>query len=90
MRNYLIALLVSIAIIGCFFGLLAVMMWRMEFYLANDGDIPWWELILFSAAKLWGKFWPVLSLLIVSVSFWVAHIMHIKQLLQARSNKADR
>ena len=88
MRRYLIALLVSIAIISALFGLLGVMLWRMESYLTNGGVIPWWELILFSIARLWGRFWPELSLFIVFGSFGVAHLVHIIQLLQAPTNKA--
>jgi hypothetical protein len=88
MRKYLIALLVSAAIIGAFFGFLEVMIWRMQLHIAHGDDIPWWELILFSAAKFWGVFWPMLSYFIVTTSLAVAGLLHFLQFVRASSKKA--
>lgn len=90
MRRYLIALLISAAIIAALFILLEVMLLRMQFYLAHDGDIPLWERILFSIARLWGRFWPELSYFFVTTSLAVAGLVHFIQFMESRSNKAGR
>ncbi len=87
MRKYLIALLISAAIIAAFFALLEVMHWRMEFYITHGVEIPLWERILVSIAKLWAVFWPELSLFIVFGSLGVAHFLHFMELARTPSNK---
>ncbi len=86
MRRYLIALLVAFAVIGAFFGLLEWAMWRIQFYINNGVEIPLWERILFSIARLWGVFWPLPSLYIVATSLAVAGLVHFLQFVRASHN----
>ena len=88
-RRYLIALLVSSAIIAGLFVLHFVMHWRMEFYLTHPVVIPLWERILVGIARFWGVFWPLGSIFIVGASLGVAHFLHFMEQPPAPSDKAN-